>query len=241
MVRGLPSSVVLFGSMRPDAVLTSLPTPRTPGQRGRPSKRGGVVPKPQTLAKDDGVPWETCTAKLYGRTTKVRFKTLCAQWYVAGGAGLLRIVIVATDHGQVPFRVFFCTDSSVDVVRLLETYAGRWGIEVFFREGKQQLGFADSSARKEAAVRRVAPFVGLLYTVLVLWFLEGAAHSQLATPPLRPWYSHKQGLCFADILRAARRAMAGFNIFDPANDSEYLKKASARAPLPDPPAGRLAA
>ena len=38
---------------------------------------------------------------------------------------------------------------------------------------------------------RVAPFVGLLYTALVVWFLEGASHSQFATPPLRPWYKHK--------------------------------------------------
>lgn len=241
VTRGLPSSVVLFGAMRPDAVLTELPVPRKPGKRGRPSKRGAPVPKPQTLAKDDQTPWQTCTASLYGSTGTVRYKTFCAQWYRACGVGLLRIVIVATDQGQVPFRVFFCTDSGVDVVRLLETYAGRWGIEVFFREGKQLLGFADSSARKEEAVRRVAPFVGLLYTVLVVWFLEGAAHSQLATPPLRPWYRHKKGLCFADILRAARRAMAGFDILDLANDSEYLKKRQPQARPPDIPRRRLAA
>jgi DDE superfamily endonuclease len=241
VIRELPTSVVVFGAMRPDAVLTSLPAPRVPGQRGRPSKRGARLPKPQALAKDDGVPWQSCTAELYGCTRTVQFKMLDAQWYIACGERLLRIVVVATEQGQVPFRVFFCTDSTVDVARLLETYAGRWGIEVFFREGKQLLGFADSSARKEAAVRRVAPFVGLLYTVLVLWFLEGAAHSQLATPPLRPWYSHKQGLCFADILRAARRAMAGARIFDLTNDSENLTKQPARASVPDPPGQRLAA
>jgi hypothetical protein len=241
VLRGLPSSVVLFGAMRPDAVLTSLPMPRKPGKRGRPNKRGVSVPKPKALAKNNRVPWQTCTAELYGRTTTVRFKTLCAQWYIACGAGLLRIVVVATDQGKIPLRVFFCTDSSVDVARLLETYAGRWGIEVFFREGKQLLGFADSSARKEAAVRRVAPFVGLLYTVLVLWFLEGAAQSHLATPPLRPWYRHKRGLCFADILRAARLAMAGFDILDPANDFQYLEKWKTQAPPPDTPERRLAA
>ena len=241
VLRGQPPSVVVFGAMRPDAVLTSLPTPRKPGQRGRTSKRGASVPKPQALANDDRLPWQTATAELYGCTTKVRYKTLCAQWYRACGDGLLRIVIVATDQGQMPFRVFFCTDSSVDVIRLLETYAGRWGIEVFFREGKQLLGFADSSARKEAAVRRVAPFVGLLYTALVVWFLEGAAQSHLATPPLRPWYSHKRGLCFADILRSAQRAMAGLNILDLISESEHLKNPQTRASLPELPGRRLAA
>jgi hypothetical protein len=236
VTRGLPTSVVLFGAMRPDAVLTELPKPKAPGMAGRPSKRGRAVPKPQKIANDGRRPWKTCTAMLYGRATTVEYKTLCAQWYRACGTGLLRIVIVATKHGNVPFRVFFCTDASLDVVRVLETYSGRWGIEVFFREAKQLLGFADSSARKEAAVLRVAPFVGLLYTALVLWFIEGASRSRLATPPIRPWYTHKQGLCFADILRTARRAMVRIDILDPGSYIKHLHKRSgpSRSALAEP-------
>ena len=142
---------------------------------------------------------------------------------------------MATDHGAIAFRVFFCTDATVDVVRLLETYSGRWGIEVFFKEAKQLLGFADSCARKQAAVLRVAPFVGLLYTTLVLWFLQGAYNSPLAVPPLRPWYQHKRGLCFADILRTAQRALVGLDILDPANDIKYLQKPTELSRMPDIP------
>ena len=241
VTRGLQASVVLFGAMRPDAVLTSLPTPRVAGTAGRPSLRGAAVPKPNAVANDPAVPWESCTAKLYGRTKTVHYKTLCAQWYRACGIGLLRIVIVRTDQGTMPIRVFFCTDAEVPVVRILETYASRWGIEVFFREGKQLLGFADSSARAEAAVLRVAPFVGLLYTTLVVWFLEGASQSKFATPPLRPWYKHKRGLCFADILRAAQRAMVGFDILDPSNDIKHLQKPARRAPPRGEPERDIAA
>jgi DDE superfamily endonuclease len=241
ITHGLPSSVVLFGAMRPDAVLTELPEPRAEGSIGRPRKRGAPVPKPEVIAKDEKIPWEKCRAELYGRITTVHYKTLVAQWYRACGTRLLRIVIVATEQGRVPFRVFFCTDHTVDVARLLETYAGRWGIEVFFRDSKQLLGFADSSARIEAAVRRVAPFVGLLYTALVVWFLEGASHSLLATPPLRPWYRHKSDLSFADILRTAQRAMHGFDISDLLSDSEHLKKRQAQAPPLGDSGQRLAA
>ncbi len=88
-------------------------------------------------------------------------------------------------------------------------------IEVFFREAKQLLGFADSQARKEAAVRRVAPLVGLLYSTLVLWFAEGVHASTIATPPIRPWYPHKRGLAFTDVLRAAQRAVADTDVLDP--------------------------
>ncbi|HTN92680.1 MAG TPA: hypothetical protein VL242_53795 [Sorangium sp.] len=34
VIRGQPSSVTVFGAMRPDGVLTSLPTPREPGTVG---------------------------------------------------------------------------------------------------------------------------------------------------------------------------------------------------------------
>ena len=84
------------------------------------------------------------------------------------------IVIVECSTGRLGCRVFFSTEATLDVVNVLETYAGRWGIEVFFREAKQLLGFADSQARKQAAVLRVAPLVGLLYSGLVLWFAEAA-------------------------------------------------------------------
>ena len=79
ITRGQSPSVVLFGAMRPDAVLTALPEPRAEGAKGRPSKRGAPIPKPQVIAMDTATPWETCTAELYGRTTTVRYKTLWAQ------------------------------------------------------------------------------------------------------------------------------------------------------------------
>jgi len=45
VTRGLPVSVVLFGAMRPDAVLTQLPVAKAPGSEGRPCKRGRPVPE----------------------------------------------------------------------------------------------------------------------------------------------------------------------------------------------------
>ena len=218
----LPARVVLFGAMRPDAVLTEPPDAARSGKGGRPRKRGQLLRKPEQLARDGRTPWKTTEATLYGRKTTVRFKTFCAQWYRATGTRLLRIVVVATDSGSMPYRVFFSFDSTLDARAILESYAGRWGIEVFFREAKQLLGFADSQARKEASVLRVAPLVGLLYSTLVVWFAEGVHRTTIAAPPVRPWYPHKQGLCFADVLRAARRALDGAEVLDPGRLSDDL-------------------
>jgi hypothetical protein len=228
----LPERVVLFGAMRPDAVLTEPPPPVVPNDKGgRPRKRGRLLRKPEQIARDGRTPWRSTEALLYGRKTTVRFKTMRAQWYRATGTRLLRIVIVATDSGSMPYRIFFSFDATLDVRTVLETYADRWGIEVFFREAKQLLGFADSQARKEAAVLRVAPLVGLLYSTLVVWFAEGVHRTPVAMPPLRPWYPHKRGLCFADVLRAARRTLDGVDVLVPCRESENLRK-------PRPPSRR---
>ena len=120
-------------------------------------------------------------------------------------------------------------DASIGVPRILSGYGARWSIECFFREAKQLLGFADSSARKESAVLRVAPFVGMLYTALVVWFIEGESKNPLAAPPLRPWYPHKRGLSFEDILRAARRALCNFDVLVPSRDINNLHQLSARS------------
>lgn len=223
ITRGLPDNFVLFGAMRPDAVLTALP-PKTPRRPGRPSRRGRPVAKPEVIAKDKRRPWCSCEAVLYGVRRIVRYKTVDAQWYRACGVRLLRIVVVKVDDGAIGTRVFFSTDATTEVPVILETYAGRWAIEVCFRDLKQLLGFGDSSARKRAAVERTAPFVGLVYTTLVLWFAEGVHRTRIAAPPLRPWYRHKRGLCFADVLRAAQRALMPLDVLDPRRSIANLRK-----------------
>ncbi len=236
ITRGLSDNFVLFGAMRPDAVLTA-PPPARSRKPGRPSRRGRPVAKPEIIAKDGRRPWLSCEATLYSVRRTVRYKTVDAQWYRACGVRLLRIVVVKVDDGAIGMRVFFCTDATLGIPVILETYAGRWAIEVCFRELKQLLGFADSSARKRAAVERTAPLVGLVYTTLVLWFAEGVHRTRVATPPLRPWYRHKQGLCFADVLRAAQRALTPLDVLDPRRSLANLRK--PRLPRIDRPESQL--
>lgn len=239
--RGLPENVILFGAMRPDAVLTNSPPLRSDGGGGRPRKRGEVLRKPEKLARDGRTPWSTTTARLYGRKTTVRYKTMVAQWYRATGTRMLRIVVADCTTGRLPFRVFFSTDATVDVRTILETYAGRWGIEVFFRDAKQLLGFADSQARKENAVRRVAPAVGLLFSTLVIWFAEGVHATSIATPPVRPWYRHKRGLAFTDVLRTAQRVLQHVDVLDPGCHSGNLRQTMRPARQPHDYVDRMAA
>lgn len=88
------------------------------------------------------------------------------------------------------------------ISEILETYAGRWSTEVCFRDLEQLLGFGDSQAHLKSSVEHTTPFVGYFSTMRVLWFCSNCtSDSDLAPPPLRPWYRHKQGYCFANVLR----------------------------------------
>jgi hypothetical protein len=226
----LPESVVLLGAMRPDAVLTAPPTARVGQHRsGRPRKRGETLPKPQALANDPATPWQPLKIVLYGVSCKLLFKECVAQWYRPCGTRLLRIIIVHVERGSIGLRVFFSTDSKMSASDILRGYANRWSIEVCFRDLKQLLGFADSSARTQNAVERTAPFVGYCYTLLVLWFVQSAYPSKATVIPIRPWYPHKRGVSFADILRTAQRVLASADILDPCWNLDNLQK------FPSPP------
>lgn len=248
LMRGLAPTVTVFGAIRPDAVLTAPPTAAERRATGRRRVKGKVLPKPEQLARNDRRPWLTCRADLYGRRRAIQYKLVDAQWYRGAGATLVRIVVVRVVGGSVPLRVFLCTDPTHPVPVILETYAGRWAIEVLFRDLKQQLGFADSSARKQAAVERTAPFVGYIYTLLVLWFADSACRDAVATPPIRPWYAHKRGFSFADVLRAAQRTLAPLDVLDPARSLDDLHEPGAthacrdgarRTNIQSPPIARL--
>lgn len=223
VLRGLPDNVHFVGAMRTDAVLTALPTSDERKKTGRRRKRGKVLPKPIGMSKSTA-PWKKLSAFLYGKQQTVEYKAVDAQWYRGAGVRLLRIVVVRMSRGTIPVRVFFSTDVTMTVPDLLETYAGRWSTEVCFRDLKQLLGFGDSQARLKTSVERTAPFVGYLSTLLVLWFATNqTSGSALATPPLRPWYRHKQGFCFADIVRTAQRVLMRYDVLDLVHDYENLR------------------
>jgi hypothetical protein len=209
----LPERVVVFGAMREDATLTSLPEKRQ-RKRGRKRVRGEPMRSPARLAADGRTPWENAHAHLYGELRPVQFKTCIAQWYRVCGGRPLRVVVVRERTGSIGLRVFFSTRPNLWVFQILESYSQRWAIEVTFRDLKQLLGFADSSARKRQAVERVAPFVAYLYSFVVLWASFHPIARRLAVPPCRPWYSLKRDLSFEDLLRAARRAGQAARIAD---------------------------
>jgi hypothetical protein len=210
LLRRRPANVHVISRLRMDAALWTRPRRRSPGQIGRPRKRGKRVPAPLALAAS-WRRWRALPVTLYGRTVSPSVFALTALWDAALPEEPVRIVVVRDPTGRRQDEAFFCTDSAVSDGCVLEGYARRWTLEVTFHDTKQHLGLADSQAQAPTAVRRTAPLAGLVYSLILLWYADhvhpdvAAGHRPLAWPD-RPWYRAKAAPSFPDMLATLRRA-----------------------------------
>lgn len=220
VLRGLPKRVTVLGSLDLRAALTD-PSGRVLAS-GRRSKKGAPLPARKAWALAEADPWQTTVAWLYGAEREVEFKVCTAQWWHVLVEQPVQVVMLRCSNGML--RTFLCTDPEMQVAQLLSKYARRWAIESFFFDVKQLLGFAASRARTTLSVQRMAPCVGLLYGVLVVWFWEQSAKGMQAVVPLRPWYGHKTNVSFEDVLRTARKALSLRSVLEQVEEVAPLRR-----------------
>ena len=218
-----PPNVHVLSRLRMDAALWTPPPARTPGQKGRPRRRGTRLPTPQALAQTRRH-WHRLAVQLYGRQVTPQVFTLTALWYVALRDQPVRIVVVRDPAGRRRDEAFFCTDVTVGAAFLLESYARRWTIEVAFRDSKQQLGFEDPQNQAVKAVQRTAPLAFLVYDLVLLWSAERTRTHPGTDWLRRPWDPHKTAPSFRDLLIALRRDAWRQHVFDPPLPSRCPQK-----------------
>ena len=207
-MEGRPANVEVVGRLRLDAALWTPPPPRRPGQNGRPRKRGTrlLTPQAQAAGRTRRGTWHRLRVGLYGRAVTPLVFGGSALWYGALRAQPVRFVVVRDPGGRRKDEAFFCTDRSVGAAFILETYAKRWGLEVAFFDLKQSLGFEDPQNQTAQAVRRTAPFAGLIQATVVLWAAQRVHDGVAPAWPDRPWYRRKATPSFPDLLAALRQA-----------------------------------
>lgn len=194
----LPGNCDLTSRLALDARLHDAPPERHPGTNGRPRKRGRRVHTPRQMLKGRV---QRVTLNLYGRRDRSRLADTVARAYAAPDRPL-RIVAVEPLTGGRTTQAFYSTAHEATAEQVLTAYAMRWSIEETFHGAKGCLGFEEPQGWTKRAVERTAPTAMLLYSLIVLWF---ASHGhQCYRAPDRPWYRHKAGICFADMLRSLR-------------------------------------
>jgi hypothetical protein len=231
-----PPHVHLLSRLRADAALWARPPRRRPGQRGRPRCRGARLPRLAVLAAHRRR-WEPLPLTLYGRSVTPHVFTLTALWYHALRDQPLRIVVVRDPTGRRHDEAFFCTDLAVDAAFILTSYARRWTIEVAFHDLKQYLGFAEPQQQHARAVARTAPFAGLVYALVLLWYAGQVRQGTAGGWVPRPWYRTKTAPSFLDMLTALRQQAPRPALFA----ASCCPRCAQNAGAPSPAAARPAA
>ncbi len=194
----LPDNCDLTSRLALDARLHDAPPQRKPGTNGRPRRRGQRLPTPLEMLKQRA---GRVTLDLYGRRDRCRVAECQARVYAAPQRPL-RIVAVEPLTGGRTTQAFYSTVQDATAEQVLTWYAKRWSIEETFHEAKGQLGFEQPQGWTRKAVERSAPMAMLLYSLIVLWFARHGHRHYSA--PYRPWYAHKAGACFTDMLNTLR-------------------------------------
>jgi hypothetical protein len=191
--------------MRRDAALFEPAPPRT-GKRGRPRLRGARLPTPPELAaqlrdKD----WQAVTIDVRGTSRSRLVHSRDVLWYGVCKTALVRLVIVRDPTGTEPDDFFFTTDLTATPAQITSRYAGRWSIEVTFRDTKQDLGGEQPQSWKRQGPERAACLGLWLHAMTWCWYLQ--QHPQGGTWIPRPWYPRKVTPSFLDALAALRRTL----------------------------------
>jgi hypothetical protein len=195
----LPTNCDLTSRLTLKARLYSAPPKRKKGTKGRPRKRGGRLPTPEAMLQERA---RHLVLSIYGRKEKARVCDAEARVYAAPERPL-RVVAVEALQGGRGREAFYSTCVAATAEQILTWYSWRWAVEVAFHDSKQYLGFEQPQGWTRQAVKRTAPMAMILYSLIVLWFVqEGHRHYHLAN---YPWYQSKAHASFRDMLLTLRR------------------------------------
>jgi hypothetical protein len=195
--------VHITSRLRRDAAVFELTPPRT-GRRGRPRKKGDRLPSLADLAAT-ATGWATVQFDQRGTTVTRQIWSRKLLWYRVAKDRPLLLVIVRDPDGIQPDDYFITTDTNATPAWVAAHYAGRWSIEVTFRDEKQHLGGEDPQCWKRLGPERAACLALWLHAAIWLWYLQVWGTQRSWTPT--PWYPSKSHASFADALAALRATL----------------------------------
>jgi DDE superfamily endonuclease len=225
--RHLKNPITFITRLRIDAALYEPAPPRKPRQMGRPRLKGPRLPNLSAVLEDPQTTWRTITVSgWYGSGGgAVEIVSETAIWYSTGLPAVpIRWVLIRDPHEQFESQALVCTDLSADPARIISWFVRRWQMESTFQEVRQRLGFETQRHWSETAIRRVAPVLLALFSLVALF-----AHQEKARIPQAvrraAWYE-KEYPTFSDALALVRRdlwAQQGMTFCGSAQEAQTVK------------------
>ena len=201
---------VFVGRFHPDANLYTRPAPYK--GVGRPRIKGRRLAAPRKVVARTRKR-QRLTVRWYGGgSRRVEIVTGKGCWYRAGqGLVSVRWVYVRDLTGTHRDEYFFSTDPQMAPVQIIQTFTGRWSIEVTFEEMRAYMGLETTSGRTCNTVLRMAPCLFGLYSVVVLLYLW--LPNEVRQERGIEWVG-KNTVTFSDALTAVRRWLWQYWIFE---------------------------
>jgi len=190
MLLDFPASVRFVGRMRGDAALYDPKAPvQVKGKRGPRPKKGPRLPSPKEAAKKaDSLgtagadrAWQEVSVTAYGEERTLQVVSRLAVWPRVLGLRPIRVVVVRDPEGRMDDVYLFTTDLGASTVWVIEQFSWRWSIEVLFRASKQVMQIEAPAHYCQSSVRKVAPWVWAMQSVVMVWYLsEGRTSPEAA-------------------------------------------------------------
>jgi hypothetical protein len=206
--RSLSNPIAFITRLRLDAALYEPAPPRYPGQMGRPRLKGERLPNLSVVAEDPATDWTPMTlAHCYGEGERaVEVVSETAVWYSTGLPAVpLRWVLIRDPKEEFKTQALLCTDLDAKPERIILWFVRRWQMEATFQEVRQRLGFETQRHWSELAVRRTAPVLLGLFSMVTLFADQYMAKSA-NTVRRAAWYE-KQRPTFSDALALVRKEL----------------------------------
>jgi hypothetical protein len=207
--RKLRNPITFITRLRLDAALYEPAPPRRPGQMGRPRLKGERLPNLSIVAEDPTTVWTPITvASWYSSAERtVEIVSDSAIWYSTGLPAVpLRWVLIRDPQSEFKTQALLCTNLATKPEQMISWFVRRWQMEATFQEVRQRLGFETQRQWSEKAIRRTAPALLGLFSMVTLF-----AHRQMAQEGSRPirraaWYD-KSRPTFTDALALVRKEL----------------------------------
>jgi hypothetical protein len=215
VLKNLPERVTLIGRIRKDTRLHKIPG--LSKNIGRNRIYGDQIPTPEEIRKSDDNQWLNVKGWTAGKEHSFKVKVVKdLRWEKAGGKHNLQLVIISplryrlTKKSRLLYRdpaYLICTDSNLDIGKLLQAYLWRWDIEVNFRDEKTLFGLGKAQVSNQQSVENVPAFITAIYSYLLIATHKACRKSDHnAVLPRPKWYPAKKGqrLSTNDIINLLR-------------------------------------
>ncbi len=212
--RRLSNPITFITRLRLDAALYEPAPSRRPGQMGRPRLKGERLPNLSAIAEDPATEWALITvADWYGKQKRLlEIVSDTAVWHSTGLPAVpLRWVLIRDPKGEFETQALLCTDLTAEPGRIISWFVRRWQMEATFQELRGRLGFETQRHWSERAIRRTAPALLGLFSLVALfadrrktWLTDAVRRAA--------WYD-KARPTFSDALALVRKGLWSHSTF----------------------------